>query len=489
MPEDWWELTAKVAETLQDMGRWCRTTGHRWIWVLDGLDRLAEEDQQALPWLPLLIPEGVSVMISSLDCPAKAILQERRFQLLEIGPLQRVEQEQLIETYLERYTKKLDAGRVEQILACELTRSPLFLRVLLEELRQCGRFETLEAQIGDYIKPNADGNLAMSDLYSRVLARLENDCGPEPVRKAITALWASRAGLSEPELLAITDLAPLQWAEIDLALDQAFGRNGNRLVFDHDYLRHAVEDHYLHSKKARQKAHRHLAAWFDSKEKWDARKAEELPWQLQRGQQIQALRDLLLCGSSLYELARERQPREVISYWQAIKTDSDYEIDELIIGSIEMEVKKRVEDPNEPYSYFDRIIYLERIAEILDTAGLRRELLLHLKTLALESIVRLLGPEHPDSLARVNSLGVHHHQKGDYEQAEVYYSNCLENRERLLGPDHPDTLNTVRNLGNLFKDKGNYEQAHTHLIRCLEGRERLLGRPWKTQADCARIGV
>jgi len=109
VPQDWWELTSKLAETLQDLGRWCKATGHRWIWVLDGLDRLAEEDQQALPWLPLLIPEGVSVVISALDCPARAILLERQFQLLEIGPLKRNEQEQLIETYLERYTKKLDA--------------------------------------------------------------------------------------------------------------------------------------------------------------------------------------------------------------------------------------------------------------------------------------------------------------------------------------------------------------------------------------------
>ena len=88
-----------------------------------------------MPWLPLAIPEGVSVVISALECPTRAIVQERQFEQLEIGPRQRKEQEQLIENYLERYTKKLDINRLEQILTCDQASSPLFLRVLLEELR------------------------------------------------------------------------------------------------------------------------------------------------------------------------------------------------------------------------------------------------------------------------------------------------------------------------------------------------------------------
>lgn len=47
VPDDWWELVAKVAETLQSLGRWCQQQGRRWIWVLDGLDRLGLDDQKA----------------------------------------------------------------------------------------------------------------------------------------------------------------------------------------------------------------------------------------------------------------------------------------------------------------------------------------------------------------------------------------------------------------------------------------------------------
>ena len=201
VPEDWWELTAKVAETLQGLGRWCRKTGNRWIWVLDGLDRLAPEDQQALPWLPLLIPQGVSVVISALNCPARAIVQDRQFQLLEIGPLKREEQEQLIQRYLQRYTKQLDGGLRQLIAGHPQAGSPLFLRVLLEELRQCGRYETLAEQLTGYLQATS-----VAELYGLVLQQLEIDGNGAACTAALTALWASRAGLPEAELLAITQL-------------------------------------------------------------------------------------------------------------------------------------------------------------------------------------------------------------------------------------------------------------------------------------------
>ena len=307
VPEDWWELVAKVAEALQTLGRWATATNSRWIWVLDGLDRLAEEDQQALPWLPQNLPQGIHVVASALRCQAKEILSERGYTPLTIQPLGPQEQELLIQRYLARYTKELDGGLRQQILQHELAKSPLFLKVLLEELRQCGRFDTLQEQLHFYLSA-----ATVDDLYERVLERLENDGHSEAVRKVMTALWASRAGLSEPELLAITGFAPLQWAPIDLALEKAFARNGNRLVFDHDFLRKAVEDRFLASEELRRQAHSELADWFEGKDQWDEGKSEEWPWQLQKAGRVEDLKILLLKTEYLYELMRSRRAREII---------------------------------------------------------------------------------------------------------------------------------------------------------------------------------
>jgi ATP/maltotriose-dependent transcriptional regulator MalT len=100
IPEDWWELVAQVATTLVDVGRWARRQGRRWILVLDGIDRLPDEDQNALAWLPPIIPADVQVVVSALPCKLRELLLQRNFTTLAIGPLQQAEQEALIERYL-----------------------------------------------------------------------------------------------------------------------------------------------------------------------------------------------------------------------------------------------------------------------------------------------------------------------------------------------------------------------------------------------------
>ncbi|MEN9540427.1 MAG: hypothetical protein RLZZ459_518, partial [Cyanobacteriota bacterium] len=100
VPQDWWELVFKVGEVFALLSSWCERQGCRWILVLDGLDRLAEEDQQALPWIPDTLPPGIHVVASALNCAARTILQSRRYRTYTIGPLGKPEQHELIERYL-----------------------------------------------------------------------------------------------------------------------------------------------------------------------------------------------------------------------------------------------------------------------------------------------------------------------------------------------------------------------------------------------------
>lgn len=214
------------------------------------------------------------MVASALDCPARTILQERQYHTHELGPLGKPEQQQLIERYLSRYTKQLESGLQQMILAHRLAGSPLFLKVLLEELRQCAWYDTLAEQLESYLAAET-----IDGLYAKVLERLEGDGHGEASRKALTTLWASRAGLSETELLEITELAPLELAPVDLALSEAFGRNADRIVFDHEYLRVAVHDRYLPSDIDRTAAHLELANFFFNQIRYHERTYEELPWQ------------------------------------------------------------------------------------------------------------------------------------------------------------------------------------------------------------------
>ena len=464
IPQDWWDLVAKVAETLQNISRWCKKTGRRWIWVLDGLDRLVPNDQKALPWLPQNLPAGVQVVASALVCQARTILSERGYPTLTIEPLTAGQQEQLIQRYLQRYTKELDCGLRQQILGHTLAGSPLFLKVLLEELRQCGRHDTLKEQLDLYLSSQTIDN-----LYERVLERLENDGSGEAVKKVMTAIWGSRAGLSETELLAITELAPLQWAPIDLALEKAFGRNGNRLVFDHDFLRTAVQDSYLPSEEQQRQAHSVLADWFRAQAKWDERKAEEWPWQLQQAERKYELRDLLLNTSNLFELAEVRDDREVINYWLAVKANSDRELDELIADDLDQEIEKRRDNPE------NLIGFTDHIADLLDEAGLYRESFLKLRMLSLELAEASKAGGENGIFRRLAWLAEANRLAGNYNAASPFWERCLEIAERSMAPGHPETLSAINNLGLVNLEKRDFNESRAYLERALEAGEKSLG--------------
>ncbi|KAI0159859.1 hypothetical protein GGR52DRAFT_582588 [Hypoxylon sp. FL1284] len=78
------------------------------------------------------------------------------------------------------------------------------------------------------------------------------------------------------------------------------------------------------------------------------------------------------------------------------------------------------------------------------------------KTLELRE--RVLGREHPSTLASINNLAL----------AEQMHRQTLELRERVLGREHPSTLDSMNNLANVLDSQGKYEELT----------ERVLGREY-----------
>jgi tetratricopeptide (TPR) repeat protein len=95
--------------------------------------------------------------------------------------------------------------------------------------------------------------------------------------------------------------------------------------------------------------------------------------------------------------------------------------------------------------------------------------------MSVEGREKVLGPEHPDTLASVNNLGSVLERQGKYEEAEAIHRRALEGREKVLGPEHPDTLSSVDNLGLILSRQGKYEEAEAIHRWALEGREKVLG--------------
>ncbi|WP_435298236.1 tetratricopeptide repeat protein [Streptomyces sp. bgisy093] len=88
---------------------------------------------------------------------------------------------------------------------------------------------------------------------------------------------------------------------------------------------------------------------------------------------------------------------------------------------------------------------------------------------------RLLGPDHPHTLATRNSLARWRGEAGDTQGAVTAFAELLDDRTRILGPDHPDTLITRGNLAYWRGEAGDTQGAVNATTELLDDHLRILG--------------
>jgi len=98
---------------------------------------------------------------------------------------------------------------------------------------------------------------------------------------------------------------------------------------------------------------------------------------------------------------------------------------------------------------------------------------LHEKNLADRE--RVLGADHPRTLQSRNNLALVYREAGRTTEAITLHEKNLADDERLQGADHPDTLIARNNLAVVYRDAGRTAEAITLLEKVLADCERLLG--------------
>ena len=81
---------------------------------------------------------------------------------------------------------------------------------------------------------------------------------------------------------------------------------------------------------------------------------------------------------------------------------------------------------------------------------------------ALAARQRVLGPEHPDTLASMSNLSIQLAQLGQHEAAADMARQALAAQQRVLGPEHPDSrhsMSVLRWLGELDQREAAAEVA------------------------------
>jgi len=235
----------------------------RVVIVIDALNQLENHSGALnLVWLPQALLKKARLVVSTLPGPALDELRRRGWPSLTVQPLGLEERQRLIVQYLHQYAKKLNKEQSRRIAAADQAANPLYLRVLLEELRVFGIHEELDSRVDQYLEAQTPDH-----LYQLVLQRWEEDYASEHpglVRDAMSLLWAARQGLSESELLHLLgdESAPLpraHWSPLLLAAEPSLVNRSGLLGFFHDYLHQAIQQRYLPTESARSAVHGRLA--------------------------------------------------------------------------------------------------------------------------------------------------------------------------------------------------------------------------------------
>ncbi|WP_283112136.1 tetratricopeptide repeat protein [Streptomyces halobius] len=117
---------------------------------------------------------------------------------------------------------------------------------------------------------------------------------------------------------------------------------------------------------------------------------------------------------------------------------------------------------------------LNRTGAFLDSQGQPARAVTHLHR-ALTDRVRVLGEDHPDTLASRNNLAGAYRAAGDLGRAIELYEQTLTDRVRVLGEDHPDTLASRNNLACAYESAGDLGRAIELYEQTLTDRVRVLG--------------
>ncbi|MFZ4131763.1 tetratricopeptide repeat protein [Streptomyces cellulosae] len=140
-----------------------------------------------------------------------------------------------------------------------------------------------------------------------------------------------------------------------------------------------------------------------------------------------------------------------------------------LLGEVAAE-RERLLGPDHP----DTLASRYEVAFTLSRTGRPADALRAYKAVA-EARIRVVGPDHPGTLAARQEMGYVLAQLGRPADAHRVYLSVLEARERTMGPDHPDTLRCRHNLAFNLSRLGRLEDAHATACEVAEARARVLG--------------
>jgi hypothetical protein len=196
VPDTLNELRQKMGKLLEELSQ-----QGRMVVIIDAVNQI-QGGLNMLEWLPEKLPSGLKIIVSLKENDeSNKLVRSLGLKKETLSAFEsKAERIQLIRDFLDRYFKALDEIHIDAICNLPSTANPLFLKILLHELRMFGAFKQLNEKINRY---GDDPQKA----FTAVLERLENDPAYDVIspKESVPFLFGllaySRKGLSEDELV------------------------------------------------------------------------------------------------------------------------------------------------------------------------------------------------------------------------------------------------------------------------------------------------
>lgn len=480
-------------DLLRDFPVWLRKArnkavrdGVRFILVLDALNQLENRDHaRMLGWLPVDAFAGpLRLIVSTLVGDTLDALKPAGWGSLRVEPLTADERRKMIAHYLGRFSKKLEPRRLERLAEAPAAGNPLYLKILLDELRVTGAQERLDERLNDYLSaPDVPA------LLKKVLARYRRDYErdrPGLVGEALGLIWAARQGLTETELLRLLKPANLPqlplalWSPLRAALEDGLVDRGGVLNFGHDFLRAAVAAAFVPDENHRDELRLRLADDFE-KQPSSIRGCEELPWLLWQAKQHDRLRACLL-DIDRFLLIQERDQDELLDYWVWLQEErtmgAKYRVafvQWIEASDTQSKSGSAIEDdlfnlqPLHWTSAAHNLAMFLIHASLYDDAEILSQLAITIDEGNMTWAVQ--GRRGRDLSGLARSLFA----QGRFDEAEPLSREALAIEEANLGPDHHHVATELNNLATVLIKTGRDAEAEPLLRRALAIHEKNYG--------------
>ena len=460
--------------------------------VLDAINQIIDIDNsKQLNWLPIP-PKKVKILFTTLeDDRTMEVFRNRHYPVFTLQPLTKTQREDMVRGYLSIFSKKLQPYQVERIVDDKQCENTLVLKTLLDELVNFGIFEKLDEKIGTYL-----GTSSVEEFYGILLKGYEVDFGESFVKHILSLIAVSRNGLSEEELLAITNETPLHWSQFFCAIRQHLVVKNGLISFAHSYIRKAVEDRYLQGQEDWSNACRKVIVSFFNNAKTH-RAMDELPYQYDQLGDLEKLHDYLM-DLEVFSYLKKNERTNLGRYWQRLK-ESNYSVEEYLsqvdtlpedrrakaLSELSAFTRSIVVDPRLSLTFIENALPFVKDeasrAYVLSSIGLsyglsgNHQKALEFEGKALKIRLSIFGENHRSVASSFNSIGTTYGDLGNHKDALEYEERALKIRLSLFGENHPSVANSYNSIGITCGFLGDYKKALEYDEKALKIRLSLYG--------------